>query len=262
MKISVLGATGSMGGLIIKTALQDGIEIAGKVSSKSDISELFVNSNVIVDFSCPLATDSMLRYALQNGSSTPVVIGTTGLSDDCVDLMKSYSKVAPVFFSPNMSFLISIVNMAVYVIGKLLDETFDVEISETHHRLKKDAPSGTALMLGNSVAKSRGRNLRDVAVFERYGVIPQRRLGDIGFNVSRCGKVVGEHEVKFVGDMEEISVAHKSFSKELFARSTIKAIRWLVAQAPGFYTMNDFTRDMIIPVVKDLYKDFFSLNRS
>ena len=262
MKISVLGATGSMGGLIIKTALQEGLEISGKVSSKNSISELFDDTDTIIDFSCPLATKSMLEYALQSESIVPVIIGTTGLSDECIDLMKACSRNTPVFYSPNMSFLISIVNMAVYAIGKLLDDTFDVEVSETHHRLKKDAPSGTALMLGNSVAKSRGVHLSDVAVFDRHGIVQQRKQGDIGFCVRRCGKVVGELEVSFVSDNEEITVSHKAFSNEIFAKSVIKTVRWLVAQSPALYTMNDFTKDMIVPVVKDLYKDFFSLNRN
>lgn len=261
MRISVLGATGSMGGLIIKTALQDGFEIAGKVSSNNEISDLFHEADVIVDFSCPLATGSMLEYSLRNDIPIPIIIGTTGLSEDCIDLMKNCSRFAPVFYSPNMSFLISIVNMAVYAIGKLLDETFDVEITESHHRLKKDAPSGTALMLGDSIAKSRGVQLNDVAVFSRHGIVQQRKVGDIGFSVRRGGKVVGEHEVNFIGDFEKISVSHNAYSKEIFAKSAIKTVKWIIAQPPGLYTMNDFTRDMIIPVVKDLYKDFFSMSR-
>lgn len=258
MKVSVLGATGTMGGLIIKAALQEGFEISNKVSSKDEISELFVDTDVIIDFSCPVATKAMLEYAIQYNKKPSIIIGTTGLSDECIELMKICSRQTPVFFSPNMSFLISLANMIVYATGRLLDETFDVEIVETHHRLKKDAPSGTALMLGQSVAKSRNKELRDVAVFERHGVIPQRQLGDIGFSVKRCGKIVGEHEVSFVGDYEEISISHKAFSKEIFAKGAIKTVKWVTAQAPGFYTMNDFTRDMIIPIVKDLYKNFFS----
>ncbi len=261
MKISVLGATGTMGGLIIKTALQEGLNISNKVSSRNEVSELFEDTDVIVDFSCPIATQSMLEYSLQSKKDVPIIIGTTGLSDKCIDLIKANSENVPLFFAPNMSFLISIVNMVVFATGRLLDETFDVEITETHHRLKKDAPSGTALMLGQSIAKSRNKKLRDIAVFDRHGVIPQRRCGEIGFSVRRCGKVVGEHEVSFVGDFEEISISHKAFSKEIFARGAIKAVKWIPAQKPGFYTMNDFTRDMIIPVVKDLYKNFFSWNR-
>ena len=261
MKISVLGATGTMGGLIIKTALQEGFEISNKVSSKDEISDLFVDTDVIIDFSCPMATKSMLEYSSQHSKKIPIIIGTTGLSNECVELVKKNSEKIPLLLSPNMSVLISLVNMVVYATGKLLDESFDVEISETHHRLKKDAPSGTALMLGQSIAKSRGKNLRDVAVFERHGITPQRQIGNIGFSVKRCGKIVGEHEVNFVGDFEQMSITHKAFSKEIFAKGAIKAVKWIATQNPGFYTMNDFTRDMIIPVVKDLYKDFFSWNR-
>lgn len=258
MKISVLGSTGSMGGLVIKTALQEGLNVVNKISSKDKISDLFYDTDVIVDFSCPLATNSMLEYAIRHDYDIPMIIGTTGLSDECINLMKIGSRSFPIFYSPNMSLLTSVMNMVVYAMGRLLDETFDVEITETHHRLKKDAPSGTALMLGQSVAKARGKNLRDVAMFNRHGIVPQRQSGEIGFSVRRCGKIVGEHEVSFVGDLEEIDIIHKSFSKEIFARGAVKATRWIVAQSPGFYTMNNFTKDLIVPLVKDLYKEFFS----
>ena len=250
-----------MGGLIIKTALQEGFEVSNKVSSENEISELFDNTDVIVDFFFFFSTKTMLEYSFQNKKRIPLIIGTTGLSDDCVDLIKLCCKQTPVFLAPNMSVLISILNLLVYAVGRLLEETFDVEITETHHRFKKDAPSGTALMLGQSVAKSRNKSLRDVAVFERHGIIPQRQQGDIGFSVRRCGKIVGEHEVSFVGDYEEISISHKAFSKEIFAKGAIKTVKWIVAQTPGLYTMNNFTRDMIIPVVKDLYKEFFSFDK-
>ena len=258
MKVSVLGATGAMGGLVIKAALQDGFEIANKVSSKDKISDLFLEADAVVDFSCPVATESMLSYILENKIKTPLVIGTTHLSVQCMDVMQEVAKFASVFYSPNMSFLISLVNMTVYAIAKLLDESYDVEILDIHHRLKKDAPSGTALMLGSSIAQARGQKLDDVAVFERYGIMPPRKDGDIGFSSQRCGRVVGKHIVSFVSEQETIEVKHAARSKEIFARGAVKAIRWVIKQPPGFYTMNNFTKDSIIPVVKALYNDFFS----
>ena len=258
MKISVLGATGAMGGLVIKSALRDGFEISNKISSKDRISDLFVDTDVIVDFSCPVATESMLQYVNKEKVSIPIVIGTTGLSEQCMELMESCSEFVQVFYSPNMSFLISILNMMCYATAKLLDSSYDVEISEVHHRLKKDAPSGTALMLGKTIAQARGRRFEEVARFTRYGVIPLRQQGEIGFAVQRCGNTVGKHEISFVGEYETLKIKHTAHSKEIFAKGTVKAIRWLVKQKPGFYTMNDFTRDMVIPMVKSLYKDFFS----
>lgn len=258
MKISVLGSTGAMGGLVIRSALREGFEISKKVSSKDNISDLFLDTDVVVDFSCPVATESMLQCINKDKITIPVVIGTTGLSEHCMELMERCSEYTQVFYSPNMSFLISIVNMMAYATAKLLDSSYDVEIAEVHHKLKKDAPSGTAIMLGNSIAQARGRRLKEVARFTRYGVIPTRQDGEIGFAVQRCGNTVGKHEISFVGEYETLKIKHTAHSKEIFASGTVKAIKWLVKQKPGFYTMNDFTRDMVIPMVKSLYKDFFS----
>ena len=261
MKISVLGSTGAMGGFVIKAALQEGFSVENKVSSKDNISNLFKNTETIIDFSCPLATESMLVYAKDNRSSVPLVIGTTGLSRLHTSLMKECAATSPVFYSPNMSFLISILNMTLYAVAKLLDENFDVEILDVHHKLKKDAPSGTALMFGKTIAKSRGRNFIDIANFVRYGIIEQRQKGEIGFAVQRCSNVIGTHEVSFMGEYENIKIKHEAHSKEIFAKGAVQAAKWIVKQPKGFYTMNDFTKDLMVPMVKSLYKDFFSRQR-
>ena len=258
MKVSVLGATGKMGGLVIKSALREGFKISNKISSKDKLSDLFLDTDVIVDFSCPVATESMLQYVSKEKLSIPIVIGTTGLSEQCIELMHKCSKFVQIFYSPNMSFLISIVNMMAYATAKLLDESYDVEIFEVHHKFKKDSPSGTALMLGNTIAKAREIEFDKVARFTRYGVIPLRQEGEIGFSVQRCGNTVGKHEISYVGEYETLKIKHTAHSKEIFARGAIKAIRWLTQQKPGFYTMNDFTKDIIVPMIKSLYKDFFS----
>lgn len=258
MRVSILGSTGAMGGLIIKSALREGFTISNKVSSKDNIVNLFVNTDVIVDFSCPIATELMLNYANKEKVAIPILIGTTGLSEKCMELMEHCSNFIQVFYSPNMSFLISIVNMMAYATAKLLDTSYDVEICEVHHRLKKDAPSGTALMLGRTIAQARGNRFEDVARLTRYGIIPTRQEGEIGFAVQRCGKTVGKHEISYIGEYETIKIKHTAHSKEIFAKGAMKAARWLVQQKPGFYTMNDFTRDMVLPMVKSLYKDFFS----
>ena len=163
MKISVLGATGAMGGFVIKAALQEGYAVENKVSSKDNIENLFRDVDAIIDFSCPMATEAMLRYAIAHEMHIPIVTGTTGLSKMHIALMKDCARHVPVFTAPNMSFLISIINMAVYAMAKLLDEDYDVEIMDIHHKLKKDAPSGTALMLGKTIAKARGRNFDEVS---------------------------------------------------------------------------------------------------
>lgn len=258
MKISVLGATGAMGGFVIKAALQEGYAIENKVSSKDNIENLFRNTDAIIDFSCPIATESMLRYAITAEANVPIVIGTTGLSKMHKALMKDCARRVPVFYAPNMSFLIAIINMAVYAMAKLLDEDYDVEVLDVHHRLKKDAPSGTSLMLGRTVAKARERNFDEVANFVRYGIVEQRRRGEIGFAVQRCSNVIGTHEVSFMGEFENIKIRHEAHSKEIFARGAVQAAKWILKQPNGLYTMNDFTKDLMTPMVKSLYKDFFS----
>ncbi len=260
MKISVLGATGAMGGFVIKAALQEGFSIENKVSSKDNIGTLFNNTEAIIDFSCPIATESMLRYAIENDEKVPMVIGTTGLSKLHTDLMEECAKRFPLFYAPNMSFLIAIINMTVYAMGKLLGEDFDVEILDIHHKFKKDAPSGTALMFGKTIAKARGRNFSDVANFVRYGIIEQRQRGEIGFTVQRCSNVIGTHEVSFMGEYENIKIKHEAHSKEIFAKGAIQASKWILKQPKGLYNMNDFTKDLMVPMVKSLYKDFFDRN--
>lgn len=257
MKISVLGASGAMGGYVIKAALRDGITVENKVSSRDSIGVLFRNTDAIIDFSCPMASEDMLAYALAHKTNVPIVIGTTGLSKLHTDMMRECSHFTQIFYAPNMSFLVAIINMAVYSFAKLLDEDFDVEISDIHHRLKKDAPSGTALMFGKTVANARNTEFSEVANFVRYGIIEQRKRGEIGFTVQRCGNVIGTHEVKFMGEKEDISIKHEAHSKEIFAKGAVKAADWVRKQKPGFYDMNDFTKDLIIPAVKTLYKDFF-----
>ncbi|MDR3030762.1 MAG: 4-hydroxy-tetrahydrodipicolinate reductase, partial [Holosporales bacterium] len=247
MKISVLGATGAMGGFVIKSALQEGHLIVNKVSSKDSMEKLFLNTDVIIDFSCPLATEHMLKQMIDNKISIPVVIGTTGLSEMHRKMMREYSQISPIFYSTNMSFLISILNMAIYFISKLLGEDYDVEILDVHHKLKKDAPSGTALMFGKTVAKARGREFQDVANFVRYGIIEQRKRGEIGFSSQRCSKVIGTHEISFMGEYENIKIKHESHSREIFAKGAIKAAKWLIRQPKGFYAMDDFTKEFITP---------------
>ena len=261
MRISVLGANGAMGGFVIKAALQEGFVIENKVSSRDNIENLFKNTDAIIDFSCPIATEAMLRYARNNREKIPLIIGTTGLSNMHIDLMKECAANVPVFYSPNMSFLIAILNMTVYAMAKLLNEDFDVEILDVHHKLKKDAPSGTALMLGKTIAKARDRDFSDVANFVRYGIIEQRQRGEIGFSVQRCSNVIGTHEISFMGEFENIKIEHEAHSKEIFAKGAVQAAKWIIKQSNGLYTMNDFTKDLMVPMIKSLYKDFFTRQR-
>ncbi|MDR1609758.1 MAG: 4-hydroxy-tetrahydrodipicolinate reductase [Holosporales bacterium] len=258
MKVSVLGATGTMGGLVIKALLQEGgFAITGKVSSRDNIEVMFGCSDVIIDFSCPFATEAMLRYAVSSRSHIPIVIGTTGLSKMHRDLMGECATYSPVFCSPNMSLLVSALNVTVHLLAKIMDEDFDIEIFESHHRMKKDAPSGTALMLGRTIAKARNREFDDVANFVRYGIIEQRKRGEIGFSVQRSGAVVGTHEVSFVGGHESIKIRHEAHSKEIFAKGAVQVAKWLVRQNNGLYSMDDMVRDTIAPLIDGWSRECF-----
>ena len=257
MKVSILGATGFMGGFVVKAALQEGYYIINKVSSKDDISSLFRDTDVIIDFSCPMATESMLAYSKGRQLRVPLIIGTTGLSHLHIDLMHDCAKSAPVFYSPNMSFVIAIANMMLYSVSKFLGEDFDAEILDSHHKLKKDAPSGTALMFGRTIAKARDRNFDDVANFVRYGVIAPRERGEIGFAVQRCGNTTGTHEIGFYGEYENLKIRHEAHSKEIFAKGAVKAAKWLMHKPTGFYTMEDLTKEQILPVLKEMYRELF-----
>jgi 4-hydroxy-tetrahydrodipicolinate reductase len=256
VKISILGATGAMGGLVTKAALQDGVVVENKVSSRDRIESLFKNTDGVVDFSCPMATDSMLRYVRDNQLGIPIVIGTTGLSQAHLDLIEECSKSAPIFFTSNMSSLVSMLNIVVYVMAKLLGENHDVEILEIHHRLKKDAPSGTALMLGKTIAKARNREFMDIANFIRYGIIEQRKSGEIGFSVQRCSNVVGTHEISFMNELESIKIRHEAHSKEVFAKGAIRAVKWIIGRSNGIYTMDDLIKETVTSTLKSIYEEF------
>jgi 4-hydroxy-tetrahydrodipicolinate reductase len=246
-----------MGGSVVGAALQSGHIVKNKVSSRDDIGNLFSDTDVVIDFSCPMATESMLIYARENQEKVPIIVGTTGLSKMHEGLMQECSEITPVFRSPNMSVVVSVLNITVYILSQYLGDGFDAEIFEKHHRFKKDAPSGTALMLGKTIAKARGHDFLDMANFARYGVISPRRHGEIGFSVQRCGKIVGKHSVSFTGENEDVVVSHSAQSRKIFAEGAIKVASWLQPQPPGLYSMNDYMKATILPIVKNMCKHFF-----
>jgi 4-hydroxy-tetrahydrodipicolinate reductase len=198
----------------------------------------------------------MLLYVKKHMPNIPIVIGTTGLSKIHIDLMENCSYFTPIFHAPNMSFVVSLINTLLALVAKILpSQEFDTEISEVHHKLKKDAPSGTALMFGKTIAEVRGDNFLDVANFIRYGIIDQRKTGEIGFSVQRCGRVIGKHKVSFVGNHENISIIHEAHSKEIYAVGAIHAAEWTYKQKPGLYDMRDLTKDAVLPIIKEMCED-------
>lgn len=232
----LFGVTGRMGAEI-STLLQDHpkAKFVGGTSSKGaqgDMSEV----DVLIDFSMPEAVETILNLAVT--MNKPLVIGTTGLTMHHAQLIKNASAKIPVLQASNTSFGVAVLNKLVKVAAGLLDDSYDIEISETHHRQKLDAPSGTALTLGKSAAEGRGQHsLDDVrAGINRQG---QRKVGQIGFAVQRGGGVFGEHKVCFLGDDEIIELSHTGLSRRLFARGAIKAALWLKDQSAGLYGMDD-----------------------
>jgi 4-hydroxy-tetrahydrodipicolinate reductase len=152
-----------------------------------------------------------------------------------------------------MCFSVAVLNMLAYTATCLLDEDFDVEILDIHHKLKKDAPSGTALMLGLTMAKARNRPFQDVA---RYDAKSSRKRGEIGFSSQRCGSVCGVHEVSFSGDYERLEIRHEAYSREIFATGALKVAKWLIGKPHGYYTMNNFVGEHLATAIESIQAEF------
>ena len=189
------------------------------------------DAEVLIEFTSPEATISHLAYG------KPYVIGTTGLSDDQRAEIKAAARNAPIVLAPNMSVGVNLLREVVRDLSAKL-EGYDIELVETHHRNKKDAPSGTALLLANAAAEGRKQNLDDTAVYGREGVSP-RREGEIGIHALRGGAVVGEHRLIFYSDGEEIEVIHRALSRRTFADGAIRASKFAASAKPGLYSMRD-----------------------
>lgn len=189
------------------------------------------DAEVLIEFTTPDATISHLAYG------KPHVIGTTGLNDEQRAKVEAAARNAPIVLAPNMSVGVNLLREVVRdLAAKLVD--YDIEVVEAHHRNKRDAPSGTALLLANAAAEGREQDLDDTAVYGREGVSP-RREGEIGIHALRGGAVVGEHRLIFYSEGEEIEVIHRALSRRTFADGAIRAARFAAGASPGLYTMRD-----------------------
>jgi 4-hydroxy-tetrahydrodipicolinate reductase len=252
-RIAVVGAAGRMGREVVRAALEDdSIELAGGVVETgapeldADIGELSGwgrsgvlatqdppdDVEVLIEFTVPDATVEHLAYA------RPVVIGTTGLSEEQLARVEEAAKIVPIVLAPNMSVGVSLLREMIRELSGKLGTGYDVEIVEAHHRNKVDAPSGTALLLARAAAEGRERNLDEVAVFGREGRAP-REEGEIGIHALRGGAVVGEHRVVFYSDGEEIEIVHRALSRRTFAAGALRAARFAAGAEPGLYSMRD-----------------------
>jgi 4-hydroxy-tetrahydrodipicolinate reductase len=198
---------------------------------------LFEQSDVVVDFTSPAATVQHAAIAAKTG--TAHVIGTTGLDNDQMAAISRAAQRVPIVMASNMSLGINLIEQVIEEISRILDTDWDIEVVEMHHRHKVDAPSGTALSLGEAAAKGRGVQLRRVSKRGRDGQVGPRVRGEIGFSAIRGGDVVGDHTVIFAADGERIEVTHKASSREIFGRGAVKAVLWAAGKRAGLYSMKD-----------------------
>ena len=250
VKIGIHGASGKMGRMIIEClknepnaklgaaytiepldfALPDSVVLTDKFD------ELFANCDVVIDFTIKEGAINLLNYARTDPK--PLVVGTTGLGEDGANLLKLASAAMPILYATNMSLGVAVLNRLAALASKALRE-FDAEIVEQHHRHKKDAPSGTALTLGERVAAARGLNLKDVLVTGRDGMVGARSKDEIAILAVRGGDVVGRHTVGFYNDGEFIELNHTATSRATFAKGAIKAAIWVAGRESGLYGIDD-----------------------
>ena len=240
IKIGICGAKGRMG-KEIELCLDSDKEasLVCGFDKGGDLSELFKKSSVIIDFSAPACTKDLLNFALN--SPKPLLIGTTGLDDTANALMNEASKKMPLFYATNMSLGVAVLNQLAKQAATIL-KGFDIEITEMHHRHKKDAPSGTAMTLAENVAKARNLELSKVRVSGRDGIVGERTRDEIAVMSLRGGDIVGKHTIGFYENGEFLELSHTATSRTTFAKGAITIAKWLVSQKNGYYTMNDFLR--------------------
>ena len=219
----------------------DAGEIAGcgriGVAITDDLSALLAEGEVIIDFSTPSATLQHFRTAADLRRA--MVIGTTGFSSSEYEELRTLSRRAPCVCSPNMSVGVNVIYKVLGEMARTLGEDYDIEVIEAHHRLKKDAPSGTAIKMADILASAVNRDLNQVAVYARKGLIGERSQKEIGIQTIRAGDIVGDHTVLFGTAGERIEITHRAHSRDTFASGALRAARWVVKQPPGLYDMLD-----------------------
>ncbi len=261
MKIAVMGAAGRMGRELVRVVhatpscvLAGGIEPAGSIALGQDLGFLaglgslgvkitddplavIAEVDAILDFTMPAATVEFAGLAAN--ARIVHVIGTTGLSGEDERAIEAAARHATVIKAGNMSLGVNLLVALARKVAQALDEDYDIEILEMHHRHKVDAPSGTALMLGRAAAEGRGVDLDERSVRVRDGHTGERKRGDIGFATLRGGSVVGDHTVIFAGDGERIELTHRAADRGIFARGAVRAALWGRGKDPGLFTMLD-----------------------
>lgn len=260
LSVGIAGCTGRMGLTLVQAALEhpcirlavgserqgfDENAVAAKlatVGSKnlfvtSDVGHFAQQAEAVIDFTTPEATLANAKEVAGNGGIH--IVGTTGFTEAEQKALEGYATKARIIQSGNFSLGVNVLQTLVEQAAKLLNQGYDIEIFEAHHKHKKDAPSGTALMLGRAAAKGRGVNFEDKKVAARDGITGERREGDIGFSVVRGGDIVGLHEVFLAGPGEVITLKHQGFDRIIYANGALHAALWAKTQKPGLYSMKD-----------------------
>ncbi len=262
MKIGIVGCGGRMGQMLVQTVnATKGAELGGGtehslsdylnkdlsvltggdenlgMTINCDTHALFEACDTVIDFTVPMAT--VLHAHIASETGTALVIGTTGLDQDQLSCVTTAGESTVIVQAGNMSVGVNLLLGLVKQISTILDNNYDIEIVEMHHRHKIDAPSGTALMLGQAAAQGRGVELDNVSQRARDGHTGQRNAGDIGFASLRGGDVVGDHTVVFAGQGERIEITHKASSRAIFANGAVRAALWTADRKPGLYSMQD-----------------------
>lgn len=260
-RVAIAGAAGRMGRTLVSAVVQskEDIEVtvgtvladdpllgadigllatgsALGVMTCSDLQAVVDDFDVLIDFTEPGATMAHLEFCQQAGKG--IVIGTTGLNAEQQAIIQQVSSI-PVVYAPNYSVGVNLSLDLLRQAARVLGDDFDVEIIEAHHRMKKDAPSGTALKMGEVIADELGRNLQEVAVYGREGIGEERDSQTIGFATVRGGDIVGDHTVVFAGMGERIEITHRASSRMTFATGAVRAAHWLSTRKPGVYSMLD-----------------------
>ncbi len=261
IKIAVTGATGRMGSRISALSRDyEGLRLAGALERKghgdvgkdigplvgagemnvrlSDILEEVIDlCDVIIDFTSTHATLQHLEVAADRKKA--MVIGTTGFSKEEMETVRTLARDIPLVMAPNMSVGVNLLLKVLQDVARVLGDDYDIEIVEAHHRLKKDAPSGTALKMAQVIADAVQRDLDEVGVYARHGLIGERTKKEIGIQTVRAGDIVGDHTVIFGGLGERVEITHKASSRDTFARGALKAALWVANRKPGIYDMQD-----------------------
>jgi 4-hydroxy-tetrahydrodipicolinate reductase len=234
-RIGIIGSAGRMGQAIAAAVADAGATVSGGIDRDGNVAPLAAQSDVLVDFSSPHALEGNLDAAVAAG--VPIVIGTTGLEERHHFLIDHAAESIPVLQTGNTSLGVTLLAHLVREAASRLGEDWDIEIVETHHRMKVDAPSGTALLLGEAAAEARGVTLADASERGRDGITGKRAGGAIGFAALRGGSVAGDHSVLFLGDGERVTLSHLAENRSIFAKGAVRACQWLIGKPAGRYTM-------------------------